>query len=75
MPEAETEMQENKTPEVRFRYAMVINGNTGELLIEDLYKQIGDVKKESTRIMQKVLDTKLNPNERKKITSKRLGKW
>jgi len=73
MPETET--QETTTPEVRFRYAMIFNGNTGELLLHDLYKEVGDVKKESTRIMQKVLDTKLNPNERKKITSKRLGKW
>jgi hypothetical protein len=70
-----TEIQETKVPEVKFKYAMIINGNTGELLLSDCYKEIGDVKKESTRIMQKILDTKLNPSERKKITSKRLGKW
>lgn len=45
------------------------------MLIEDLHKEVGDVKSESARIREKVMGAKLNPNERKKITSKKLGKW
>lgn len=43
--------------------------------MEDCYQEVGEVKKESKKILEKIIATQLNPNERKKVTSKKLGKW
>ena len=74
MPDAKQEKKEEEVV-ILMRYAMLINGESGETLCEDKIIVMDGIIKEKERIKQKVLDTKLNPNERKKITSKKLGKW
>ena len=72
-PKEETE--EEKSWKTIFRYAMFVHAETGETIIEDKLVVVGNVMQEKDRIKQKVLSKKLNPNERQKIGSKKLGKW
>jgi len=57
------------------RYAMIIRPEDHCVLLGDCHNEITGVSDESIKVVHKIMLAKLNPNERKKITSKKVGKW
>jgi len=56
---------------IKCKYAMLISNETQETLMEDLFLEQEGVRAESKKIKEKIFKCKLNPNERKKVTSKK----
>jgi hypothetical protein len=59
-----------------FKYALVLRPSDGEILVSgSVSSSESSYEKESKKIVKKLIDADLAPDERKKIVSPKNGKW
>jgi hypothetical protein len=56
-------------------YALILRPSDERILIEDSIRTLPEVQSCKDRVVKKIFAAKLNPNERKKISTKNAGKW
>lgn len=57
------------------KYAILFNTPEAQILLEDKLENNSEITNEKQRVVEKLVKSKLGPNERKKIVSKKNGKW
>ena len=79
--------QELEKKEILVKYAMLLQQQSQTVVVQAKTDFAGDVKiidenlifqfveDESVKVIEKLMKSKLNPNERKKVVSQKSGKW